>query len=249
MLYSKATAIVVMTKAAVDDMAHILPRKKIHVIANSVMVSRPLKECEDTRATIKTMYQDPDHIKGIIVSAGRLHPVKGFDLLIKSFAQIAEKCTGWNLLILGDGEQREKLLKLIEKEGLTHRIAMPGRKKNIYDYFRACDLYVLSSRSEAFGNVLIEAMACGLPVVSFDCPYGPGEIIEHEINGILVPELDTEKLAVSLERIIKDHKKRERLAFAGKKSVGRFDEHKIDAQWENLLIECGAKKNNAKISY
>ena len=236
-LYPRASAVVVMTRAAAEDMAGFVSKEKIQVIPNPVILNPSVNDRKSVRKDILALYRDPDTVKGIIVSAGRLHPVKGFDLLIRSFADVAEQCKGWNLLILGEGAERDKLKTLIEENSLSDRVAMPGRTEAIHDYFRACDLYALSSRSEAFGNVIIEAMACDLPVVSVDCPYGPGEIIKNNDNGILVPAMDQNFLSDAILKLIQDKTLRKRISENAARTSKQYDKKRILELWNNILSD------------
>src|SRR3569833_609429 len=123
---------------------------------------------------------------GLVLAIGRLEKQKGFDLLIEAFGRAAESHPDWNLEIWGAGTQRGILQSMIEAEGLHERIALRGITKNPGAAMRHADIFVLSSRYEGFPNALCEAMACGLPSLSFDCPNGPSEIIRNGVDGILV---------------------------------------------------------------
>jgi len=142
----------------------------------------------------------------MILSAGRLTQVKQFSHLIKAFSLIEEKHPQYDLTILGDGEERSSLESLIDRLGLADRILLPGRAGNIGDWFTESDMYILTSKSEGFPNALLEAMSHNLPCISYDCPTGPGEIIQHEHNGILVPADDIDELSVQISRLIIDTK-------------------------------------------
>ena len=170
-----------------------------------------------------------------IVAMGRLTPQKGFDLLLDAFARIASVHPDWQLLILGEGELREELEAQKDRLGLQNRVAMPGIVSDPFPLLKKCDLFVLSSRYEGFGNVIIEAMACGLPVIATDCPSGPNEIIVDGVNGILVPNQDTPALATAMSNLIKSDRQRFQLATAAKKSLDRFELSNIVQQWEQLI--------------
>jgi glycosyltransferase involved in cell wall biosynthesis len=130
----------------------------------------------------------------VVLAVGRLAIQKDFPTLIRAFAEVRRQ-RAVRLLILGDGPDREPLQALVESLGLSSDVAMPGFIDNPYPYMRGASLFVMSSRWEGFGNVLVEAMACGTPVVSTDCPSGPREILENGRWGALVPVGDANALA------------------------------------------------------
>jgi glycosyltransferase involved in cell wall biosynthesis len=170
-----------------------------------------------------------------IVGMGRLEPEKGFDRLIKAFHLVHEDCPGWKLLILGEGSLRKDLMHLLASLGMENRIELPGRVGNPRTLFRQCDLFVLSSDSEGFGLVLVEAMSAGLPVISFDCDFGPREIIVPEVSGILVPPGDVLALSHAIRRLVSDGVLRARLARGALESVSRFAPDEILDRWEAVL--------------
>ncbi len=137
----------------------------------------------------------------VILGVGRLTALKDFPTLIKAFS-IVRKHRLTRLVILGEGEQRSKLEALVQELGLNDDVSMPGFVDNPFAYMSKASVFVLSSLSEGFGNVLVEAMACGCPVVSTDCPGGPAEILENGKYGSLVPVGDVELLAKEIINII-----------------------------------------------
>ncbi|MBZ0304637.1 MAG: glycosyltransferase family 4 protein, partial [Anaerolineae bacterium] len=170
-----------------------------------------------------------------VISMGRLVYQKGFDLLIEAFARCAPFFPEWELTILGEGPERENLTQLISSLGLQEKVHLPGLAMNPLQDLQKASLFVLSSRWEGFPNALLEAMACGLPVISFDCPSGPGEIIRHEVDGLLIPPQDVGALAEAMKRLMHDPELREKLAERGQKVTHRFDLDTIMQQWEALF--------------
>jgi glycosyltransferase involved in cell wall biosynthesis len=110
-----------------------------------------------------------------------------------------------------------------------------GNQKNIFEWYRRASIFVLSSRKEGFGNVLIEAMAMGCAVVSFDCPYGPAEIIKDGIDGILVENQNTRRLSQAIQKLIEDEELRSTLANEAIKVRERYSIDKIANEWESLI--------------
>jgi len=170
-----------------------------------------------------------------LMAMGRLAHEKGFDLLLSAFAVVATKHRDWTLEILGEGPIRAYLLSCIQKHGLEERVLMSGFTRRPFDALRRADLFALSSLDEGFPNVLLEAMACGLPVVSFDCPSGPRHIIRNGVDGVLVPPRDAKAMAAALDHLMGDEAERKRLASKAREVVERFGVAKVMSMWEELI--------------
>ena len=221
-LYGAAEALVVQTKDLVEWGKSRWPALRIAVIPNPV-----LDEEEDVQVSLPA---------GLCcVAMGRMTQEKGFDLLIRAFAQAAENHPEWQLLILGDGEESANLEVLARELGVRDRLWMPGRVRTPSAYLKRSAIFVLSSRYEGFPNALTEAMVCGLPVISFECPTGPSEIIRNNEDGILIPAGDVECMASTLNRLMSDENERKRLGENAKKVIDRFGVGRVMGLWEDLL--------------
>lgn len=172
-----------------------------------------------------------------LVGVGRLDPQKRFDLLIRAFAALAPRYPEWSLLVLGEGPQRPNLEKLVGEHGLAGRAWLPGTVPETGPVLRQCRLFALTSRYEGFPNALCEAMACGLPVVSFECPTGPAEIIRHEVDGLLVADGDARAMEAALDRVMGDEALRNALGARANDVTARFSAAEILARWERLCAE------------
>jgi glycosyltransferase involved in cell wall biosynthesis len=173
----------------------------------------------------------------VVVAAGRLTRQKGFDLLVRAFAAVAPDRPGWELRIHGGGRERAALERAIEAAGMAGRIRLMAPTRRLGDAFAAASVFALSSRFEGFGIVIVEAMAAGLAVVSFDCPRGPAEIIAPGRDGVLVPAGDVGALARELGALMDDPDRRRALAAAGIETARAYDPRAIAARWTALLDE------------
>ena len=170
-----------------------------------------------------------------IIAVGRLHAQKGFDLLIQSWQLIAARYPDWQLVVYGHGGDLQKLQQQLEKAGLTSSMTFAGATDNIYKEYQNSAFYVMSSRYEGWGLVLVEAMSCGLPCVSFDCPYGPSDIIRDGEDGFLVENGNIQQLAEKMELLINNKELRERLGVRARLNAARFTSDNIMPQWTKLF--------------
>lgn len=170
-----------------------------------------------------------------VVAVGRKVAVKGFDLLIEAWRRIPGGVGDWRLRIIGGGNGAD-LQRLIDRAGLRESVSLLPPTSRIDEEYRRASLFVLSSRFEPFGLVLIEAKSFGLPVVSFDCPYGPREIVRDGTDGRLVPNGDVAALADALHRCLTDGDLRRRYGTAAYDDYcARWSERSVMDRWTALL--------------
>ena len=226
MSYPYADAAVGVSLGVSSELARLcdVPRDRIYTIYNpAVPDDFPLK-----------VRETPDHPwcrepgPPLIVAIGRLHRQKDFPTLLIAFSRLVERRPA-RLLVLGKGPLLQELLALARKLGVSGHVDFPGFVENPYAYLARARLFVLSSRHEGIGNVLVEAMACGCPVVSTDCPYGPDEILEGGRWGELVPVGDPVALAAAMVRAMESPPRRDALRdrasfFSPKRAVSRYEE-------------------------
>ena len=178
---------------------------------------------------LNTQTNNPPCYRRFVLGAGRLCPEKGFDLLLRAFCLLG--ASDIRLVILGEGPERHNLEKLARKIGVQHRVHFPGRVVDIARWYRSATCFVLSSRSEGRPNVLGEAMMVGCPVVSFDCDYGPGDLIEHGRNGLLVENGNVSALTATISRLMNDPELKAALVAEGRKRASEFPLSAIAEDW------------------
>jgi len=179
-------------------------------------------------ASLPTSGRLPD--KPFVLGVGRLVPQKGFDLLIKAFCR-SKAASDHALVILGEGPERERLTRLIRDLRVEDKVRLPGSMASPPPYMRAARCFVLSSRWEGWPNVVMEAMACGCPVIAFECPYGPSEIVKDGESGVLVRPEDIDALAGALDRVVLNEDLRADLARRGRERVAKFDDAVVARRW------------------
>lgn len=181
-----------------------------------------------------------------LIAMGRLSPEKGFDLLIEAFARLAERHPHWTLDIFGAGPERDALQRQIAGLKLEQRVHVRGWTDDPWAEFSRAGLFVLSSHYEGFPNALLDAMACGLPAVSFDCPSGPAEIIRHTIDGLLAEPDNVAALADALHQLMADEGLRCDYGARAVDVLDRFSADRFYARWEAVFA--GAATDDPRFS-
>ncbi|WP_299917228.1 glycosyltransferase family 4 protein [uncultured Roseobacter sp.] len=223
-----ATAITVLTERASEDMPKALQRKAV-VIPNGCS-PYPVSAASNTEDGIN------------LVAVGRLDRQKGFDLLLQAMAKVHDKVQGAHLTIWGEGPERASLEAQREELGLTDCVTMPGNCPP-GTWMSDADMLVFSSRYEGFSNVVAEATVSGLPVVSFDCPYGPREMIRDGDNGILVPLEDMDALAASVISLCHDDALRGQMRLRSKQCREWLDPTRVLQQWSEVIDRAALSAN------
>jgi glycosyltransferase involved in cell wall biosynthesis len=178
-----------------------------------------------------------DERQKVVLAAGRLTWQKGFDLLIDAFVPIARERPDWQLRIYGTGNREQRLRRRILRQGVYNNVFLMGTTRRLGEFMSRAALFALSSRYEGFGMVIVEAMSKQLPVVSFDCPRGPAEIIDPGRDGILVPPQDVAGMTRALLELIDDADRRAQYGSAAAEKARRYEIGEIGAQWESLLAQ------------
>lgn len=224
--YPRAAALVVQTSSVAEWAETMVASERVRVIANPVRPSRR----DQAEAHSQSLPSGP-----FVLGVGRLGSEKGFDLLIRAFARSIKDHPEWQLVILGRGSEEKNLRKLARDVGVDSHTQFLGLIREINVAYARGALFVLSSRFEGFPNVLLEAMAAGMPVIAADCRSGPRDIVTHEVDGILVRPNDVGALHRAMERVMSDPELRSRLGSEARRVVDRFSIHTIADAWGELF--------------
>ena len=213
----RADLIITLTDAEAREW---VKAKRVEVIPNfTVMPVWRLSTCQNKR----------------VMAAGRLEWQKGFDRLIASWAVVHDKHPDWQLHIFGSGSKEHQLIELIAFYGLEDTITIHPYTSAIDREYSNSSIFALSSRFEGFGLVLLEAMQSGLPCVTFDCPFGPGEVVVDNQTGFVIADGDVAAFADRLCCLIEDEALRKRFSEAAVERVKHYDVQKVMNQWKTLL--------------
>lgn len=234
--YGLLNAVVALTEESAAWLRQNVNVKNVVVIPNAA--TWPLIE-QEPRLKLPALSMD----SRVILAVGRLSEEKQFDLLINVFSRVSSHFPNWMLVILGEGPNRSSLEDQIKSIGLVDRILLPGCAGNMRRWYELGSLFVMTSRFEGFPNALAEAMAHGLPAVSFDCDTGPRDIIRHEVDGLLVPSGDSDALERALERMMSDEQLRRRFGKVAIEARERFSLERITGMWEQLFEEVTCSAN------
>jgi glycosyltransferase involved in cell wall biosynthesis len=173
-----------------------------------------------------------------VLAAERRTFAKGFDVLLLAFAQPVRGDEDLHLLILGEGEERSRLERMAKELGVSDRVFMPGFQVNPYPFFKRAEVFVLSSRWEGLGMVLLEAALLGLPIVATDCPSGPRELLEEVQCAALIPPDDALALAEATRALLDSDERRAGPNATTIDHAADYDVGRVRSSFENLLLNC-----------
>jgi GalNAc-alpha-(1->4)-GalNAc-alpha-(1->3)-diNAcBac-PP-undecaprenol alpha-1,4-N-acetyl-D-galactosaminyltransferase len=225
-VYPWATQVVSVSEGVDRGFQYLSPDKRT-VLYNPVVPQRSQGDLPNIPGA------DPD--RPWVVTMGRLRSQKGYDLLIPAFARLADRYPDWQLIIMGEGSDRESLETMRDGLGLRDRVLMPGTVRNTSAVLQQAELFVMASRFEGFPMAHCEAMSSGLPIVSTDCESGPREIIRQNVDGLLVETGNVDAIAAGMETLMSNHMLRKQFATRAPDVLDRFGIDKIISQWEMLM--------------
>lgn len=216
LLYRFLDAVVVLTEA---DYNKYKQRTKCFVIPNQIsFLPETPSSCEN-----KSM-----------LAIGRLTEQKGFDLLLNIIDPVLKKHKDWKLIIIGEGEMYDQLQSFIQEKELGNQVSIERFTKNVQDKFLTSSIYLMTSRFEGLPMVLLEAKACGLPVISYDCPTGPREIVKED-DGFLIPMNESSEFQLNLLKLIENESLRMNMGVNARKNIDEFKAGPIFLKWESLF--------------
>ncbi|GLI85285.1 glycosyl transferase [Rossellomorea marisflavi] len=170
-----------------------------------------------------------------IITCGRLVKVKGYDYLLEVAERVFAKHKEWEWHIYGSGDYQKEMNEIIEAKNLRNNVYLKGEVIDIYSRYKEYSFYVMTSRKESFGMVLIEALQSGIPVISFDCKNGPAEIINQNVNGYLISNFNVEEMVERIEHLIVNTDVRKKFAKNSLLGLDRFEIDNIVGKWTELL--------------
>ncbi|MBC8882988.1 glycosyltransferase [Flavobacterium piscinae] len=173
-----------------------------------------------------------------VIAVGKQGLQKGYDRLLQSWVDVQKVHPDWQLEIYGKFDERYGLVELSRRLGVDNTVTFFPPVAAIQAKYLESSIFVLSSRFEGFGMVLIEAMACGVPCVTYDCPYGPADIVSHQEDGLVVPNNDIVAFAEALLHLIDNEKVRQAMGKATKQNVRRYLPEVVMPQWDELFKRC-----------
>ncbi|GAA1768685.1 MULTISPECIES: glycosyltransferase family 4 protein [Streptomonospora] len=220
--YPRFDAVAVLTHRDREDYEKLMPGTRLVRIPNAV----------------HSMDQElSDHSNKIALAAGRLAPQKGFDMLIPAFKKVTERHPDWQLRIFGTGKKKAELRELIDEHHLYNHVLLMGHTDDMEGELTKSAFYILSSRFEGLPMVVIEAMTHALPVVSFDCPTGPADVITDGKDGILVPPKDVDALADAISKMMDDRDLRASMGAEALKTAQNYAPESVHTMWEELFTD------------
>ncbi|MFI6390228.1 glycosyltransferase family 4 protein [Nonomuraea sp. NPDC050547] len=232
--YRRFDALVTLTKADLRDYRNTLPKRPRRL----VRIPNAVPPMTGGQAKLDAK---------LVIAVGRITRLKGFHRLITAWEQIAKAHPDWKLRIYGDGPQLDNLRAQIAEAGLEDKVELPGPTQDVGAELEKASIFVLSSRHEGFPMTILEAMAKGLAIVSFNSPHGPKEMISDEVDGLLVKPRTNDNLAASILRVIEDEQLRRSLAAGALETARTYDVDAVGRIWDDLLEELLARRNGTYV--
>lgn len=224
-IYNNAFGFITVTKAVEKEI------KKKYGFNNIRTIYNPVSFDKITRlADAFIPYPSP-----YLLAVGRMHAIKQFDHVIKTFHDSVAIKKGYKLLLIGDGEEKNKNKELAKKLNITDHVIFIPFQKNIFPYFKNAHATILTSKNEGFPNILIESLACNTPIIAYDCKSGPNEIIKNRENGLLVRNQSIPEMTNAINEMIENEDLHASCKLNAKKSIAHLEPIVIGKQWLQFL--------------
>jgi glycosyltransferase involved in cell wall biosynthesis len=220
-IYKRYDAVIVLN----NDEKNNYDLKNTFVIPNFVHEENPIT------------YPEFHKRKLTLIAAGRMEPVKQFDHLILAWAQISNHHPNWKLEIYGDGNMKSALESLIKENNLSDSVQLMGNTKNLSNSMRQASIYCMTSMTDCFPMVLLEAKQVGLPIISYDCPYGPKNIIHHNSDGLLIEKDNIRAFSDAIEKLIMHTDLRANMSVNSFKNFEEFSSSNVVKLWFNVFTQ------------
>ena len=173
-----------------------------------------------------------------IITVGRLEKVKGHNMLIEVAKKVKEQHKNWSWDLYGDGKYREEIEMSIKLNQLEDFVNLKGNVSNLSEIYNEYSMFVLTSYYEGFPMVLLDAQMADLPIISFDCPTGPAEIIEDNVNGFLIKDYNIDDMADKINELIENNQKRQEFSKNAKKNIYKFSKANVVSKWIDIIEQC-----------
>lgn len=235
-LINSASKIIFTSKSLSSDIKKYFGLKTNFTIVYPSFVKADSSKVSSSRSMQYDSFRNDKHFK--IISVGRLDYPKDFETIIRAINNLKRLHRRIRLYIVGDGPYKEKLMNLVTELKLKNIIIFAGWTNNPYPFYRNSNLFIFSSFYEGFGRVIIEAMSCGLPIISTDCPYGPAEILEKGKFGILIPPGNYKKMSFYIDKLYRNKKLIDKMSFLSKKRASDYNLHNTvnQTKFSNLFL-------------
>ncbi|MEM1370029.1 MAG: glycosyltransferase [Cyanobacteria bacterium P01_H01_bin.15] len=239
-LYPRFDHIIITATGLISSLGRIVQNESLPIsaIPNACLEIAAVEQASQTPLPAALSIQRP-----LIVACGRLTEQKGFAYLLNAIARVKSSISEIQLWLLGEGKLQAELESQVKSLNLQDNVSFLGFQPNVFRFMAAADIFVLSSLFEGFGNVVVEAMAAGAPVISTDCPFGPGEIITSGVNGLLVPTKDEQALATAILELLNAPAQRQKLSDAGRHRALDFGVATITARYQALFEQLLVARN------
>jgi glycosyltransferase involved in cell wall biosynthesis len=232
-LYRRADVVTALSRGVASQLERELhiPASRVRVIYNP-MVDAQLET--QAAAPLDHSWFAPDAREPVVLAVGRLVEIKDYPTLLAAFSRVRRRVDA-RLVVLGEGRLKERLVALAHELGISHAVAFAGFDPNPFRYMRRAALLVHASRAEGLGSVLIQAAACGTPIVATDCEVGPREIITDGVDGYLVPVGDADAMARRMLDVLENRELASRMSRTARENAQRFSVAAAVAQFEDAI--------------